>query len=153
MTDFTVTVQRGEAISFSHPVTQVYFSLYIQNPSGGTLNYMAYIEPMNHMVWLCVIIFCILTPLILCLITQYVSFIVQYSPHIFKKLQSVLCRKIVVSFLNSCFQIYHSRYGERDLANHEFTFGKSAVFVLSSLTLRGWSDTPITAAGRIAFIM
>ena len=48
---------------------------------------------------------------------------------------------------------YYSRYSERNPAYYEFILGKSAVFVLSSLTLRGWSDTPITAAARIVFIM
>ena len=78
MNDFIVTNARSEAISFAHPVGQVYFSLYIQNPSGA-LNYMAYIEPMTNMTWLCVGLFCILSPLILFLTNQYVSILVEFS--------------------------------------------------------------------------
>lgn len=47
---------------------------------------------------------------------------------------------------------YYS-YGQKDPRYYEFTLGKSTVFVLSSLTMRGWSDTPLTAASRVSFIM
>ena len=130
---FTVTKSRSDVMSFAHQIGEIYFSLFTQNPRGS-LNYMAYIEPMHHMTWLCVGLFCILTPSILFCSNQYVSI-------------------IHISVLNSCFKIYHLRYGKRNSTNYEFTIGKSAVFVLSSLTMRGWSDTPITPAARIAFIM
>lgn len=35
----------------------------------------------------------------------------------------------------------------------EYTLGKSIIFALSSLTLRGWSMVPNKIAARIVFVM
>ena len=72
MTDFTITKARSEVVTFAHPIGQFYWSLFIQNPSGA-FNYMAYIKPLSYKTWLCVGLFCILTPFILFLGNQYVS--------------------------------------------------------------------------------
>ena len=137
MTDLTITKERSEVMTFSHPLRYMWDNLLIQNPSG-IYNHMAYFKPMRYTTWLCVGLFCLLTPIILFLSNQYVS--IKCSNHI--------------SVLNSVSKYhYYSSYGERDSTNLEFTFGKSAVFVLSSLTMRGWSDTPIAAAARMAFIV
>ena len=77
MTDFTVTKARSEVITYAYPLGQVYFSLFIKNPSG-TLHYMAFIEPMTYKTWLCVGLFCILTPFSLFLSNWYVSIIIAY---------------------------------------------------------------------------
>ena len=44
------------------------------------------------------------------------------------------------------------RNGAHEPEYQEFTWGKSVVFALSSLTLRGWSMTPSKMAAQIAFI-
>ena len=69
--DFAITQARSEVVSFAHPMGKLHCSLFIQNPSGS-LNYMAYIEPMNYMTWLSVGLCCILTPFILFLSNWYV---------------------------------------------------------------------------------
>ena len=43
-------------MSFAQPITQIYHSLFIKNPSGA-LNYKAYIEPMHYLAWISVILF------------------------------------------------------------------------------------------------
>ena len=60
-TDFTVTRARTEVMSFAQPITQIYHSLFIQNPAG-TFNYMAYIEPLHYLAWIFIGVFCIVTP-------------------------------------------------------------------------------------------
>ena len=72
MTDFTVTRARSKVMSFAQPITQIYHSLFIKNPSGA-LNYMAYIEPMHYLAWISVIIFCLCTPPFLYMTARYVS--------------------------------------------------------------------------------
>jgi hypothetical protein len=44
------------------------------------------------------------------------------------------------------------RFGETDPKYYEFTLPKSYVYTVSTLTMRGWSDTPTTGASRCAFI-
>ena len=44
-------------------------------------------------------------------------------------------------------------YGEKDPEYKEFTLVKSIIFVMGSLTVRGWSVTPTTNAARVAFAM
>ena len=112
-TDFTVTRARSDVITFAQPITQIYHSLFIQNPSG-TFNYMAYIEPMKNMSWLMIGAFCLVAPIVLFFTTEM---------------------------------------GKNEPKRKEFTWGKSQVFVLSALTMRGWSDTPNQMASRCAFIV
>ena len=52
-------------------------------------------------------------------------------------------------------KVLHSihSFGEKDPEGKEFTLRKSFIFVMSSLTLRGWSTTPTTNAARILFAM
>ena len=49
---------------------------------------------------------------------------------------------------NLCF---FWRYGLYDPSSDEFTLGKSVVFVLSALTMRGWSVVPEKLSSRVAF--
>ena len=70
-TDFTVTRARSEVITFAQPITQIYHSLFIQNPSG-TFNYMAYIEPLHYLAWIAVGTFCLVTPPFMFLTAKYV---------------------------------------------------------------------------------
>ena len=48
VTDFTVTRARSKVMSFAQPITKIYHSFFIKNPSGA-LNYKAYIEPMHYL--------------------------------------------------------------------------------------------------------
>ena len=43
------------------------------------------------------------------------------------------------------------RYGIYESSDQEFTWGKSIIFVLSALTMRGWSVVPDKMSGRVAF--
>ena len=43
-----------------------------------------------------------------------------------------------------------SRLGGKDPAHHEFTIGKSYVYLCSTLTMRGWSVLPSKLPARIA---
>ena len=70
VTDFTVTQARSNVITFCQPITQIYHSLFIKNPSG-TFNYMAFIEPMHYLAWIAVILLCLSAPPFLYLTTRY----------------------------------------------------------------------------------
>ena len=69
ITDFTVTQDRSKVITFAQPITQIFHSLFIKNPTGA-LNYMAYIEPLHYTSWIVIALFCILTPPFLHITTQ-----------------------------------------------------------------------------------
>ena len=58
---FTVTSERAKVMSFSQPITQIYHSLFIKNPTGN-LNYTAFIDPFYWTTWLFLLIFIALTP-------------------------------------------------------------------------------------------
>ena len=48
-------------MTFASPITQIYHSLFVQNPSE-TFNYMAYIEPMHWIAWAGLIGWCLVAP-------------------------------------------------------------------------------------------
>ncbi|XP_059085628.1 glutamate receptor 2-like [Tigriopus californicus] len=73
VTDFTVTVERSLVISFTEPITQIYHSLFIKNPTG-TPHYTAYIEPLHWMVWLTLAFFIFFIPLILYLSARFYGY-------------------------------------------------------------------------------
>ena len=58
---FTVTVARSKVLTFAIPITEIYHSLFIQNPLAS-YNAMAYLEPLHFLSWLVLIIFCFLAP-------------------------------------------------------------------------------------------
>ena len=72
--DFTVTRARSEVITFALPITQIYHSLFIQNPSG-TFNYLAYFEPLHYLTWIAVGTFCLVTPPFMFLTAKYIKVI------------------------------------------------------------------------------
>ncbi len=110
-TDFTVTIERSAVMSFLNPITQIYHSLFIKNPSDS-YNFQAYIEPMHWLAWVILLVFIALVPPFLWLTT---------------------------------------RFPEKDeAAYHEFTLGKSYVYLTSALTMRGWSDMPVKTCAQIA---
>ena len=45
---------------------------------------------------------------------------------------------------------YNYRFGRRDPAHHEFTLGKSYIYLCSTLTMRGWSILPSKLAAQLA---
>ena len=83
-TDFTVTRARSDVITFAQPITQIYHSLFIQNPSG-TFNYMAYIEPLHYLSWVFVGVFCIVTPPAIFLTAKYsiIPYLEKVPPNMF----------------------------------------------------------------------
>ena len=64
VTDFTVTRERSEAITFAMPITQIYFSLFIKNPVG-TYNFLAYMIPLHNLSWVGIAIFALIVPVFL----------------------------------------------------------------------------------------
>lgn len=60
--DLTITIERSQVISFGEPITEIFHSLFIMNPSDG-LNMNAYIEPLHFTAWISIGIFCFLLPL------------------------------------------------------------------------------------------
>ena len=60
-TEFTVTLARSQVISFLIPFTEYYHALFIKNPNES-YNYMAYIEPLNWLAWLMILVFVIFAP-------------------------------------------------------------------------------------------
>ncbi len=65
VTDFTVTMERSEVITFSEPITQIYHGLFVRNPSERP-NYSAYTEPLHWHVWAVISLFVLAAPLVLC---------------------------------------------------------------------------------------
>ena len=54
-TTFAVTQLRNTVISFGSPIFDVYYSLYTKNPAD-IFNFMAYIEPMHWLAWICMFV-------------------------------------------------------------------------------------------------
>ena len=54
-------MERSAVMTFAQPITQIYHSLFIKNPTG-TFNYMSYIEPLHYMAWIGIGLFVMLTP-------------------------------------------------------------------------------------------
>jgi hypothetical protein len=69
VTDFTVTMGRSTVITFAQPITQIYHSLFIKNPTGS-YNMKAYVEPFHYLSWVFLGIFCLVVSPILFLTTR-----------------------------------------------------------------------------------
>jgi len=50
VTDFTVTKERSQVMTFAEPITQIYNSLFIKNPANVP-NYTAYTQSFHWNVW------------------------------------------------------------------------------------------------------
>ena len=51
------------------------------------------------------------------------------------------------------FLYFTTRYPKKDpVAYHEFTLGKSYVYITSALTMRGWGNSPVKPGAQIAFL-
>jgi hypothetical protein len=131
-TDFTVTLERSEVMTFAQPITHIYHNLFIKNPTEA-YNFKAYTDPLHDISWIVLIIFCVCTPPVVFLTTRLITKAVLTS---------------IIFLINSIL----FRYGETDPVYHEFTLGKSYVFSIGTLLIRGWSDVPKTTASRCAFI-
>jgi ionotropic kainate glutamate receptor 5 len=66
---FTVTMDRSTVITFAQPITQIYHSLFIKNPTGS-YNLNAYVEPLTHLSWAFIGIFALVVSPILFLTTR-----------------------------------------------------------------------------------
>ena len=60
-TDFTVTQERSEVMTFAQPITQIYHSLFIKNPAGRP-HYTAYTESFHKFSWMVLLLGLIITP-------------------------------------------------------------------------------------------
>ena len=69
VTDFTVTRERSDVITFAQPITQIYHSLFIKNPEG-TFNFKSYVDPLKYSSWIFVGLFCLFCPPFLYLSSQ-----------------------------------------------------------------------------------
>ena len=69
-TDFTVTMERSAVMTFANPITQIYHSLFIKNPTE-TYNYTAYTEPMHWLSWVILLVFIAVVPPFLFLNARY----------------------------------------------------------------------------------
>ena len=56
-----VTEQRSADMAFASPVTQIYHTLFIKNPAEK-FNFLAYIEPMQWLVWVGLFVFLATVP-------------------------------------------------------------------------------------------
>jgi hypothetical protein len=72
-----MTVERSSVISFSHPLTEVYHSVFIKNPVG-TYNFGVYTEPLAYVSWFAIIIFCIAVPPVVFFIIRYLIFFINH---------------------------------------------------------------------------
>ena len=79
-TDFTVTEERSIVMTFATPITQIYHSLFIKNPTE-TFNYMAYIEPMHWLTWVGLLVLITTVPPLLFLTAKYVPKYPKNSKH------------------------------------------------------------------------
>ena len=69
MTDFTVTKERSEVMTFAQPILDIYCSLFIKNPEGS-MNFNSYAAPLTDLAWMSVGIFVLVGSLILFIISQ-----------------------------------------------------------------------------------
>ena len=60
---------RIQAVSFSLPITEYHFELYIKNPANS-INYKAYIEPLDSKLWILIGMFTLTTPIFMFFITK-----------------------------------------------------------------------------------
>ena len=65
-------------MSFAQPITQIYHSLFIKNPTGN-LNYTAFIDPFYWTTWLFLIIFIMLTSPFLYFGAKYEAIFLTFS--------------------------------------------------------------------------
>ena len=63
-TDFTVTQERSDVMTFASPITQIYHTLFIKNPAEN-FNFMAYIEPLHWFAWIGLFVLLVTVPPIL----------------------------------------------------------------------------------------
>ena len=68
VTGMTITIARGQVVSFLQPIVSVSHGLFIKNPTGD-FNYLAYIEPLKNIAWLFIGLYWIITPVFLYLTT------------------------------------------------------------------------------------
>ena len=73
VTDFTMTKERSEVMTFSNPLDQIYHAVMIQNPIN-TYNFEAFTSPLAGLTWLMVLVYILVTPPILFIASRYTVF-------------------------------------------------------------------------------
>ena len=69
VTDFTVTKERSEVMTFAQPILDIYHSLFIKNPEGS-MNFNSYTAPLTDLAWMFVGIFVVVGSMFLFIISQ-----------------------------------------------------------------------------------
>ena len=69
VTDFTVTKERSEVMTFAQPILDIYHSLFIKNPEGS-INFSSYAAPLTDLAWMSIGIFVIVGSFFLFIISQ-----------------------------------------------------------------------------------
>jgi hypothetical protein len=64
VTDFTVTQERSEVMTFATPITEIYNSFFVKNPADVP-NYQAYTQSFHWKVWLMIFLVVFLGALML----------------------------------------------------------------------------------------
>ena len=67
---FAITQQRSQAITFSTPIDEVFYSFFIQNPIES-YNLKAYTSTLKDLTWLMFLAWIIVTPPILFIVARY----------------------------------------------------------------------------------
>ena len=75
VTDFTVTKERSEVMTFAQPILDIYHSMFIKNPEGS-MNFNSYTAPLTDLAWMFVGIFVIVGSMFLFIISQWVKSII-----------------------------------------------------------------------------
>jgi hypothetical protein len=65
-------MERAAVMSFAQPITQIYHSLFIKNPTEA-LNFKAYMDPLHYLSWIVLFTFCVCTPPIVFLTTRLIA--------------------------------------------------------------------------------
>ena len=73
VTDFTITKERSEVMTFSNPLDQIYHAVMIQNPINK-YNFEAFTSPLAGLTWLMLLLWIVVTPPILFIASRYTAF-------------------------------------------------------------------------------
>ena len=69
VTEFTVTKERSQVMTFAQPILDIYHSLFIKNPED-IMNLNSYVAPLTDMAWMSIAIFVVVGSLCLFIISQ-----------------------------------------------------------------------------------
>ena len=70
MQAFALTLERSTAVSYPQSIVEVYYQLFIKNPTGS-YNYLGYVYPLRYYSWIFVGLFLLWTPPFLYLTSKH----------------------------------------------------------------------------------